>query len=190
MKIPPHLSHQPIPKTPPFSPLKTPASSSPPIVFGLDPGFDRLGWSVGQLTTTSACHLLAYGLITTTKTATIFERYHQLATELDALIAEFKPQEVALESLFFFKNQKTIITVAQARGVAINCFLRAHARCFEYSPPQIKLAVTGHGRADKKSIAKMVEAQFQLPPATKILDDTFDALAVLLTHAASRRLAV
>ena len=91
--------------------------------------------------------------------------------------------------MFATSNQKTVINVAQARGIALAVFLRAQACCFEYSPPQIKLAVTGHGRADKKAVEKMIRLQLQLLPE-KVIDDAIDALAVLCTHAAARKLSL
>lgn len=157
-----------------------------PIIFGIDPGFDRLGWAVarrqnGQL------NLLAYGLIETQKKDDIFARLAQIERELSELAAEFKPDEVALESLFATNNHKTVINVAQARGIALGVFLRGGTQVFEYTPSQIKLAVTGHGRADKKAVEKMIRLQFTLPPEA-IIDDTIDALAVLCTHSSAWKL--
>ncbi|MDR0463229.1 MAG: crossover junction endodeoxyribonuclease RuvC [Pseudomonadales bacterium] len=155
------------------------------IVFGIDPGFDRLGWSVAQFVN-NKCNLLSYGLITTNKKDTLCQRYLDLANQFEVLVQEFKPTQAALESLFFQNNQKTAIAVAQARGIILSALLRSGATCYEYTPPQIKLAVAGHGKADKKSVEKMVRAQIALPDE-KIIDDTIDSLAVLLTHFANRK---
>jgi crossover junction endodeoxyribonuclease RuvC len=154
-------------------------------IFGIDPGFDRLGWAVGKVAG-GKLQLLSYGLIETDRSGDIFSRLQQVERELDQLVAEFLPTEVAFESLFVTNNHKTVINVAQARGVALGSFLRVGAKCFEYTPSQIKLAAAGDGRADKKAVEKMMRLQFNLPPE-KIVDDTIDALAVLCTHAAVRK---
>ena len=97
-----------------------------------------------------------------------------------------------LESLVFFRNYTTVIPVAQARGILLASLIRHQVKIVEYSPPQIKMSVTGFGRADKKAIEKMVRLQFKFDELalgqTRVLDDTFDAMAVLLTHAGSRGL--
>lgn len=158
------------------------------IVLGIDPGFDRLGWATAQLLPSKKLNLLSYGLIETDKKKTLNERYLQIDREITALIKEFHVDQAAMESLFFFRNKTTIVTVAQARGIVLSCLLRSQVEIFEYSPPQIKMAVTGYGRADKAAIGKMVRLQFKLDELGKkapIIDDTYDAMAVLLTHAGS-----
>ena len=163
------------------------------MIIGIDPGFDRIGWSVGQALRDNQLRLLSFGLIETKKTDTLWQRYSQIDDELTALAHEYHIQEAALESLFFFKNQKTVIRVAEARGVILSALLRAKVEIFEYSPPQIKMAVAGFGRADKKAMEKMVRLQLHLDKilpnkSDKIIDDTYDAMAVLLTHVGARKL--
>ena len=158
------------------------------LVLGIDPGFDRLGWAVGQTLAGGRVNLLSFGLITTDKKQTIYQRLHQIDEEISQLVGEFHCQQAALESLFYFRNDTTVINVAQARGVMLAALLRCGVEIFEYSPPQIKLAVTGFGRADKAAVAKMVRTQLHLDDylsrtGTKVIDDTYDAMAVLLTHA-------
>jgi crossover junction endodeoxyribonuclease RuvC len=157
------------------------------IVMGIDPGFDRLGWAVAQLIPPSGINLLSYGLIETNKEHNLMERYRQIDAELSAILREFCVGEAAIESLFYGKNQKTVMEVAQSRGVILSALLRQNAQVHEYSPPQIKLAVTGYGRSDKKGVAKMIGTQLNLP-TNDIIDDTVDALAILLTHVSARSL--
>ena len=134
--------------------------------------------------------LQTYGLIETTKTQSIWQRYQQLDQELGEILDQYHPKEAALESVFFSKNQKTALRVSEARGVIINCLLRYQLRCFEYTPPQVKQAVTGYGNADKTAVEKMVRLQMKTmmqESSNKIIDDTIDAMAVAMTHAASRQ---
>ncbi|MBQ6449949.1 crossover junction endodeoxyribonuclease RuvC [bacterium] len=155
---------------------------------GIDPGFDRIGWAVGQLLGQHQLNLLSYGLVETNKKADLFTRYAQIEREFNALTKEFQVDEAALETLVFFRNYTTVIPVAQARGIILSSLIRHQVKIFEYSPPQIKMSVTGFGRADKAAVAKMVRLQLHLDEQTKIIDDTYDALAVLLTHLGSRGL--
>ncbi len=151
------------------------------IIIGIDPGFDRLGWAVGQKQK-GELRVLSFGAIQTNKTLPLFERYQQVDKDLTAILEEFHPDQAAIESLFFFKNQKTVIQVAESRGIILSALLHQSVTVFEYTPRQIKAAVTGYGNADKKGIDKMVRKQLKLPQEIKIIDDASDALAVLLTH--------
>lgn len=135
---------------------------------------------------------MGYGCIETSKDEARVERYRQLDTTLTEILTKFHPTEAGVESLFFSKNQTTAIPVAEARGVILSALLRHQVEVFEYNPVTIKQAVTGSGRADKAAVEKMVRLQLQLPPVQgrkRDLDDALDALAVLVTHAASRSLA-
>lgn len=154
------------------------------IVMGIDPGFDRLGWAVGQVLPRGKINVLSYGLITTDKKADLLERYAQIDKELGEILQEFRPDEAAIETLFFFKNQKTVMQVAESRGVILSALLRAAVKITQYTPRQIKAAVAGDGAADKKGVEKLVKLQLALPEDDEIIDDTYDALAALLTHAA------
>lgn len=162
------------------------------IILGVDPGFDRIGWAVGQMLHSGRVNLLSFGLIETDKKADLFTRYAQIEREFDAIVNEFGVEEAALESLVFFRNYTTVIPVAQARGILLATLIRREVKIFEYSPSQIKMSVTGYGRADKKAIEKMVRLQFKFDELNlgkaRVIDDTFDAMAVLLTHAGSRGL--
>lgn len=151
------------------------------ILLGIDPGFDRLGWAVGTVLPTSKVEVLAFDCIRTSKDTSIFERYNKLRIELEEILEKYHPTIVAIESLFFFKNLKTAMHVSEARGLILSSVLRFGCSVTEYTPLQIKQAVTGFGRADKAAVDKMVRLQLKLEDK-KILDDTMDALAILLTH--------
>ncbi|NMA29495.1 MAG: crossover junction endodeoxyribonuclease RuvC, partial [Candidatus Pacebacteria bacterium] len=118
------------------------------------------------------------------------ERYQQILEDLTAIIQRHQPQEAAIETLFWFKNQSTAMQVSEARGLILATLLKAGLKISQYTPLQIKQAVTGYGRADKKAVEKMVRLELAIDQnsAKEILDDTFDALALLLCHQASRKL--
>ncbi len=158
------------------------SSSSRTTVLAIDPGYDRLGWAVGSIRKRDV-EPLAYDCITTDRSQDRFTRFQTIATELQSVIEEYQPSVLAIEQLFFSKNTTTALKVAEARGVIFHLCGGHGMEIVEYNPGHIKEAVTGHGRADKKAVEKMVRAQLELTEKT-LLDDTLDALAVLITHAA------
>ena len=160
-----------------------------PIIIGIDPGYDRLGWAVGQ-SGPNGWQILDQGCIITNRQGLIEERYQQILTDLAAIIERYHPEEAAIETLFWFKNQTTAMQVSEARGLIMATLLRAGLKISQYTPLQIKQAVTGYGRADKKAVEKMVRLELAIDQnrAKDIFDDTFDALALLLCHQASRKL--
>ncbi len=149
------------------------------LILGIDPGYDRVGWAIGQ-DDRRRPKLLDLGLIQTDKDETIFARYQQIDYELTRVIKHYHPTEVAIEKLYFAKNVKTAIRVAEARGLMLQIFLQVGLAIFEYDPTKIKQVVTGNGQADKRAIAKMVK--IQLGANEKINDDALDAAACYLTH--------
>ena len=153
------------------------------IVIGIDPGFDRLGWAVGQVLRGNKINLLSFGLITTDKKQPLLQRYQDLDQQLTKVIEEFKPDEASLETLFFFKNQTTVMQVAETRGIIISALFRHQVKIAQYTPRQIKSAVAGDGAASKTGVEKMVRWQLNLPEDAQVIDDTYDALAALITHA-------
>ncbi len=158
-------------------------------LIGIDPGYDRVGWAVATVDA-HQLEVIAFDCIQTNKTQHLFDRYVQIEKQLQKVIDTYKPEEAALESLFFFKNQKTALHVSEARGIIISNFLRNKMKIAEYTPLQIKQALTGYGKADKKAVEKMVRLQIKhkadhLP---KLIDDTIDAIGVVITHASSRRM--
>lgn len=158
---------------------------SSPLIIGLDPGYDRLGWGIARQIN-SSWQDIAYGCIITDRKLDLLARYQQLETTLTQIIDQYQPQEAALETLFFNHNQTTAMAVSEARGIIIATLLHHHLPIAQYAPSKIKLTTTGYGRADKKAIEKMVRLEFKLSTA-KIIDDALDALAVVLTHQVHRQ---
>lgn len=155
-------------------------------ILGIDPGFDRLGVCI--LDKEGSKEKLVFSTcIVTNKKESFERRLIALGDELEKIILLYKPDELAIETLFFTTNQKTIITVAEVRGICIYLAYKNKAALFEYSPPQIKLAIAGHGKATKEDIAIMVPKILKLPPLIKKLDDEIDAIAIALTHSANRK---
>lgn len=151
----------------------------PTVFIGIDPGYDRLGWAVGQWDGKKWLEL-DFGCIITDPQATIFERYQQIQTDLTALLTEFQPQSAGIESVFFSKNQTTAMRVSEVRGLIISNLIKHTCQITEFTPNQIKQAVTGAGNADKTAVAKMVRIELQLDQQV-VIDDAMDALAILLT---------
>lgn len=158
--------------------------ASPHIILGIDPGYDRLGWSVAT-SHSQPLQILGYGCIVTDKKADMMSRYTQIITELHQILSQYHPTVAAIESLFFSKNQTTAMRVAEVRGVIIAQLLAHQLQIHEYNPMQIKLVAAGHGQADKTAVAKMVKLQVKWPtaqePTSKTLDDALDAVAMCLT---------
>lgn len=152
------------------------------IILAIDPGYDRCGWAI----LSSVSHVLQYGCIITKKEEDFFHRLNQVISELKELIDQYSPKELAIETLFFSKNQKTAMRVSETRGAIIGLSLSAGMEITEYSPVQIKSSVTGNGKADKKAVEKMVRLQLHIPLTEKLLDDTLDAIGIGLTHQVSR----
>ena len=160
-----------------------------PIIIGIDPGYDRLGWAVAQKNP-GAWHIFDQGCIVTDRQEQIEQRFQQILDELSTIIQRYQPQEAAVESLFWFKNQSSAMKVSEARGLIIGNLLDAGIKISQYTPLQIKQAITGYGRADKKAVEKMVRLELAIDQneAKNIIDDTFDALALVICHQASRKL--
>lgn len=153
-------------------------------VLAIDPGYDRLGVAVikeiaGKPT------LLFSDCTTTDKKLAHEKRLITIGETVATLLAEWKPTSLAIEELFFSKNQKTALLVSQALGVIIYEAARAGTPVFYYKPVEIKVAVTGYGKSDKDQVTGMVERLIKMP-AKKRHDDEYDAIAVGLTHLACR----
>lgn len=149
------------------------------IVMGIDPGYDRLGWAVGS-TASRKLQLIDHGSIQTDKNDSILVRYQVILSQLGQLIAKYQPDQVAIEELYFSTNKKTALRVSEVRGVILALFLQNNIAVFEYHPQSIKLAVTGHGKADKSAMAKQLQLELGVDP--KLIDDELDAIAISLTH--------
>lgn len=150
-------------------------------ILGIDPGYATIGYGVIEKIN-GKINPIAVGVIETPKTESIPVRLAMLDEQLDAIIKKFKPDAIAVEELFFNKNIKTAIGVAQARGVILLCSIKNCGHIYEYTPLQVKLALTGNGRAEKHQVQYMVKALLGLKEVPKP-DDAADALAVAVTHA-------
>ena len=150
------------------------------IILGIDPGLATIGYGFVKKEG-NKFNVLDYGCIYTSKDDSIEERLVKIYDELDLLVKLYKPCEAAVEDLFFFKNQKTVITVAEARGVILLALKKNDLKITSYTPLQVKMGLTGYGRADKKQIQLMVQRLTNLQEIPKP-DDAADAIAVALTH--------
>ncbi len=154
-------------------------------ILGIDPGTAIVGWAIlDVIEEKNEPSVVAYGHISTAPTDSDEIRLEEIASDLIKIIALHKPEAAAIEQLFFFKNQKTIITVAQARGVIVHTCHKKNLTVAHYTPLQIKQSLTGYGRADKKQIQKMIVKILNLTEIPEP-DDTADALTVALCHANS-----
>lgn len=154
-------------------------------VLGIDPGYDRMGVAVMEKDGTAE-RLVHLSCLTSDKRASVPERLATIGEALSALCRTHRPDRVALETLYFSKNQKTAMAVAEARGVAIFVAQHHGATVYEYTPQSVKVAVTGYGKSDKDHVEAMLRRLVDgLPDAA--LDDEFDAVAVALTCLVSER---
>ena len=149
------------------------------VILGIDPGYAIVGY--GIIDTNKPNMVIDYGAITTPKEDSMPIRLEAIDSSLKFLFDKYKPDVVAIEELFYFKNQKTVIQVAQARGVIVLACQKYCGNIYEYTPLQIKQALTGQGRAEKKQVQYMVKAILGLNSIPQP-DDAADALAVAICH--------
>jgi len=157
--------------------------SQPYRIMGLDPGYDRLGFGFLDWHPTQPNHYIVgqWGVISTPKTETDAVRLAEIFQDLGQLIAQYAPTHMVLERLFFFKNAKTVIPVAQARGIILLCAAQRGITVAEYTPQQVKQSLAGSGRADKRMVQDGVQSFLGLETLPKP-DDAADALALAVTH--------
>ncbi len=156
-------------------------------IIGIDPGFDRLGVCILDKHLNNKEELIHSQCITTSKKESFEVRLAEIGEQLTKILKKYKPNELAIETLFFTTNQKTIITVAEVRGICIYLSHINDVTIYEYSPPQIKVAVTGYGKATKVDVAHMIPKILGKQMKKDILDDEIDAIAIALTHSAHRK---
>ncbi|MCL2568392.1 MAG: crossover junction endodeoxyribonuclease RuvC [Oscillospiraceae bacterium] len=149
-------------------------------ILGIDPGYATVGFGIVQ-GNRSRHRLVQCGVITTSAGAPFAERLKQVFDDVSLLIRQFEPDAIAVEELFFNKNEKTAIQVAHARGVLLLAGAASGVPLFEYTPLQVKMAVSGYGRAGKQQVQEMVRRLLQLSQIPKP-DDAADALAIALCH--------
>jgi crossover junction endodeoxyribonuclease RuvC len=155
------------------------------LILGIDVGIAITGWAILN-SEKNIVHLKDYGAIITESKLSIQDRLSKLYDGLDEIIRAYKPTDLAVESLFYFKNKKTIINVGQARGVILLAGAKNNLSVFHYTPLQVKIAVTGYGRASKIQIQNMVKSIFKLSEVPKP-DDVADAIAVGYCHISSAK---
>jgi crossover junction endodeoxyribonuclease RuvC len=156
------------------------------LILGIDPGFGRIGYAVLSAQGMDL-HLVVCDAITTSSTLAYPQRLLQVYAQLGVLIAEYQPAEAAIEALFFGKNVTTAIKVAQARGVTILALAQRGLPITEYTPSEVKLAVTGYGAARKEQVGFMVHQLLHLPAVPRP-DDAADAAAIAICHAHALRI--
>jgi len=149
-------------------------------IIAIDPGYERLGIAVLEKESGKKEILLYSNCFKTDKKLEHFERLGLIGNEISKIIDEFEPKTLCLETLFFSANQKTAITVAEARGVILFQASKHNLKVYEYGPGQIKVAVTGYGKSDKQSVNMMVNKLIKINKEIKH-DDEYDAIAVGLT---------
>lgn len=154
------------------------------IILGIDPGLAIVGWGVIE-SVRGNVRPIAYGAITTPAHTDIEARLLMIQNDLETVINKYKPEEMAVEELFFNTNITTGIAVAEARGVILCTAHKLGVKISEYTPLQVKQAVVGYGKAEKQQVISMVTSILKLPKPPKP-DDTADAVAIAICHAQSR----
>lgn len=149
-------------------------------ILGIDPGIGITGYGLIEADGDDI-ELIACGSIQTDKNKTCSKRLLEIYNDIKELCKRYKPDMASIEQLFFFKNQKTIIPVAQARGVILTALEEMGIEIGEYTPLVVKQVITGHGRATKEEVHQMVTRYVDINKNTK-LDDTIDAIAIAICH--------
>ncbi len=150
-------------------------------IIGIDPGIARTGWGIVDKEK-NIIKAVAYGCFETSQKDSLEERLLALYEGMLSLMDKFSPEVVSVEELFFNTNAKTALIVGHARGVIMLAAAKKKLPIAVYTPLQVKIAVTGYGRAEKKQVGQMIKTLLKLSEVPK-LDDTSDALAIGLTHA-------
>jgi crossover junction endodeoxyribonuclease RuvC len=152
------------------------------IILGIDPGTARIGYGVIERTGGTLKHH-ASGILPIAPHLSENNRLPIIEREFEKLIIKAHPDRMGIERLFFSKNQKTAMSVAQARGVLVNAAMRRGIPIAERTPLQVKIAVTSDGKATKRAVAFMVRKLLALPKELRLIDDATDALAIAISVA-------
>lgn len=152
-------------------------------ILGIDPGYATIGFGLVEAERGQA-HMITYGAITTPAGLPLSKRLYQIDRDMEDLIGQLKPDVIAIEELFFNTNITTGIAVAHGRGVLLCAAERCGIPLYEYTPSQVKLAVTGYGKAEKRQVMDMTKRLLKLNAIPRP-DDAADALAIALCHARS-----
>lgn len=151
------------------------------VVLGIDPGYAIIGFGAVKVINNNDYSPIGFGAITTDLDTDFNSRLETIYNETVLVINKYKPNALAIEKLYFQSNQKTAIMVAEARGVILLAAQKSKIPVFEYTPLQVKTAVTGYGRAKKTQIMDMTRRLLKLAEVPKP-DDTADALAIAVCH--------
>ena len=149
------------------------------LILGIDPGIAITGYALLNCTPENTC-VMTSGSIKTSKSQSEADRLAELYKDMDEIIKTYKPDLASIEKLFYFKNLKTVIPVAQARGVIITTLAQNKIPIAEYTPLEVKQTITGYGRATKDEVKQMTQLALNCPMPK--LDDTVDAIAIALCH--------
>ncbi|MDD2730841.1 MAG: crossover junction endodeoxyribonuclease RuvC [Candidatus Portnoybacteria bacterium] len=147
------------------------------LILGIDPGTAIIGYGLIEAERGQNCRAKAFGCIKTAAGLATARRLNDLHSALTKIIKKYRPDAMAVEDIFFFKNLKTAVKVSQARGVILLAGQQCHLPIYEFTPLQVKQALTGYGRAEKKQIQQMVKAVLGLDDLPRP-DDAADALAI------------
>lgn len=151
------------------------------IILGIDPGYAIVGWGVIEYTA-NRFTVIDYGAVTTQAQTPFNDRLKAVYDGIDSIMKRYSPEALSIEKLFYNTNAKTVIDVAQARGVINLAAVQNNIPIFEYTPLQVKQSVVGYGRAEKKQVQEMTRVILKLAKIPKP-DDTADALAMAICHA-------
>jgi crossover junction endodeoxyribonuclease RuvC len=147
-------------------------------ILAIDPGFERIGIAVIEKTNLLKDKLVYSECFKTSAKIPFHARLTLIGNKIEEVIKKYKPETLAIEKLYFTTNQKTVMGVSEARGVIVYCASRNGLNVFEYTPPQIKVAVTGYGKASKEMVMSMVPKLIDIKVNS---DDELDAIAIGLT---------
>ena len=149
-------------------------------ILGIDPGMAIVGYGLIEVENNKPM-LIASGSIQTGKDLSDSRRLLEIFNDLSQIVEKYQPDCASVENLFFFKNQKTVIPVAEARGVILTVLEKYEIPTFSYTPMEVKQVLTGYGRAEKKEVEQMVKISLETENLPK-LDDTVDAIAIAICH--------
>ena len=155
------------------------------IIIGIDPGSVIVGYSVIKKNKDRTLEVIDFGCIITDKFFTTGERLKKIHAEIEKLIEKYKPEIVSVEKLFFFKNLKTVMPVSQTKGVILLAAAQKKIPVYEFTPLQMKMAIAGYGRAEKKQVQEMIKktvdvSTFDLKKNNRKKDDAFDAIGMAI----------
>ena len=148
-------------------------------IIGIDPGMAIVGYSIIDINPNGELNLISSGSIQTSNKDSEHKRLLEIHNDLKTIIEKFKPEAAGVEKLYFFKNQKTVMPVSQARGVIMLTLALYNVKINEYTPIEVKQSMTGYGRATKDEVAKLVKICLKTDKIPK-LDDTVDSIAIAI----------